>query len=100
MSKNAPASMPNTIANVPFIAFVKYNTATTATNRMRIILSAEPVFFSYFIDLIIYKFIYILPSAAIRYIGKAVLFQNSFGLAASVAASAKNNDVFFVFEFG
>ena len=60
--------MPNTIANVPFIAFVKYNTATTAANRMRIILSAEPVFFSYFIDLIIYKFIYILPSAAIRYI--------------------------------
>ena len=45
VSTKTTASMPKKIAKAPLITFVKYNTATNAVNAMRIILSAEPIFF-------------------------------------------------------
>lgn len=39
------AIIPNTIAAVPEITFVKYKTAITAAITMRIALSKDPIFF-------------------------------------------------------
>ncbi len=77
VSTKTTASMPKKIAKAPLITFVKYNTATNAVNAMRIILSAEPIFFFILLFIylfIVYKLIYIFPSATIGYIGMSVLF--------------------------
>ena len=42
---NTTAKMPNTIANVPEIVFVKYNTPITTAISIRIALSVVPIFF-------------------------------------------------------
>jgi len=45
VSTNTTAKMPNTIANVPEITFVKYYVAITTATSMRIALSIVPIFF-------------------------------------------------------
>ena len=52
VSKKTIAKMPNTIANVPEMVFVKYKTPITIAKIMREILSAEPMFFFMTFDLI------------------------------------------------
>ena len=46
-----------------------------------------------------YKFIYLFPCAAIHHILKTILLKYGFGLSASVATAAENNNVFFAFKF-
>ena len=45
VSKKTIAKMPNTIANVPEMVFVKYKTPITTAMSMRIALSVVPIFF-------------------------------------------------------
>lgn len=45
VSKNTTAKMPNTIANVSEMVFVKYNTPITTAISIRIALSVVPIFF-------------------------------------------------------
>lgn len=42
---NTTDKMPNMIANIPEMTFVKYNAAITTAMSMRIALSAVPIFF-------------------------------------------------------
>src|SRR5690606_17803923 len=48
VSTNTTAKMPNMIANVPEMTFVKYNAAITIAMSIRIALSAVPIFFFIF----------------------------------------------------
>jgi hypothetical protein len=49
VSKKATANMPDMMANVPEMVFVKYKTPMITAMIMRITLSAAPIFFFIFV---------------------------------------------------